>query len=90
MSDIPRCKTCKHWTRPSDTAGRFIDEMCKPIDQDTYEPMNRGFEARVCQQPTQTFCETPVERDGFGLADGSDYTATLVTAEDFGCVRHES
>ena len=63
--------------------------MCRPLDQDTYEPMARGFEVRLCGHPSQTFCEAPVERDGFGLADGSEYMAVLATAEDFGCVRHE-
>ena len=52
--------------------------------------MDRGFEVRLCKMPTQTFCEAPVERNGFGLCDGSQYMAALATAEDFGCVRHEA
>ncbi len=89
------CKTCKHWKTPEDSDSRgfgyqiYADAMCRPLDQDTYEPMARGFEVRLCGHPSQTFCEAPVERDGFGLADGSEYMAVLATAEDFGCVRHE-
>jgi hypothetical protein len=63
--------------------------MCEPLDPDTYEPMKRAFEVRLCKHPAQTFCEVPVERNGFGLFDGSEYMARLATAEEFGCVRHE-
>lgn len=63
--------------------------MCNPTDEDTFQPKVIGYEVRMCRQPTQTFCETPVERNGFGLTDGSTYYAALATAEDFGCVRHE-
>lgn len=82
------CKTCKHWAKPD---GLFSvgKALCTPIDPTTYMPMDRGFEVRICEMPTQTFCEAPVERNGFGLADGSTYLAVLATAEDFGCVRHE-
>lgn len=78
------CKTCKYWTDDE------YNNMCNPVDPDDYEPMDRGFKCKICKMPTQTFCESPVENNGFGLADGSLYYAILVTAEDFGCVRHES
>lgn len=84
------CKTCKHWQAPQIHAHYREDAMCAPRDPDTYRPMDRGFTVRICMMPTQTFCEAPVERDGFGLADGSEYMAILATAEDFGCVRHEA
>lgn len=86
-----RCKTCAHWTAPTEDGSWRERAMCLPIDPDTYEPMQsqRGFEVRICKQPTQTFCESPIERDGFGLTDGSVYMAVLATAEDFGCVRWE-
>ena len=82
------CKTCKHWKKPEHYS-ITIRDICDPLDPDTYEPMDRGFESRLCKQPTQTFCEAPVERNGFALADGSEYIAMLATGEDFGCVRHE-
>lgn len=82
------CKTCKHWT--TNDAGPYIaTEIFTPTDPDTYEPMQMPFEVRECRHPSQTFCERPVEPNGFGVADGSGYMAMLVTAEDFGCVRYE-
>lgn len=84
-----RCKTCKHWSRPDDGEWR-LRSMCNPLDPDTYEPMDRGFLVAECTMPTQTFYEAPVERDGFGLTDGSEYFAALCTAEDFGCVKWEA
>lgn len=84
------CKTCKHWTRPAEGEHPRVLDLCNASDPDIGKPMDRGFEVRRCAMPTQTFCEAPVERNGFGLTDGSEYMATLVTAEDFGCVRHET
>jgi hypothetical protein len=85
---VNTCKTCAYWKKP--TEKDYAEEhLCNPTDPNTYEPMNRGFEVRICKMPTQTFCEPPVERNGFGLADGSTFYAVLATAEDFGCVRHE-
>lgn len=85
-----RCKTCAHWRPEEPYGGEAGGPICKPIDPDTMKPMQRGFRVGICQQPTQTFCESPVERDGFGLADGSNYMAILATAEDFGCVKWEA
>ena len=84
------CKTCVHWTKSAKKGSYAESSICVPLDPDTYKPMKRGFEVRLCKQPTQTFCEAPVERNGFALADGSEYMAMLATAEDFGCVRHEA
>jgi hypothetical protein len=86
---VKTCKTCKHWTAPGERTSWNEECMCRPLDLDTGAPMQRGFEVRLCKQPSQTFCEAPVERNGFGLTDGSSYLAALATAEDFGCVRHE-
>lgn len=83
------CKTCKHWTAPADDDNHYAVSICGPIDPDTYEPMNRGFETRLCRHPAQARFEAPVERNGFAITDGSQYFAALATAEDFGCVRHE-
>ena len=84
------CKTCLHWKAPDEMENYRVDRMCHPVDPDTFEPMDRRFETRLCKMPTQTYFESPVERNGFGLTDGSTYYAALVTAEDFGCVRHEA
>lgn len=83
------CKTCKHWQVDGDKNYQAL-HLCKPEDPYTGEPMQRGFEVRMCMQPTQTRFEPPVESNGFALTDGSDYYAALCTAEDFGCVRHEA
>lgn len=81
------CKTCKHWCLPTDSWN--ASSLCKPLDQDTYEPMQFKYEVRICKMPSQTFCERPMEANGFGLADASMYFAVLATGEEFGCVRHE-
>lgn len=80
------CKTCQHWQKPTNYRA---ESLCEPLDPDTNEPMARGFEIRECVHPAKTFHESPVERDGFGITDASNYFAALVTAEDFGCIRHE-
>ena len=84
---MKNCKTCKHWTLAENVDEKMI---CNPNDPDTHKPMKLEFEVRVCKMPTQTFCETPVERNGFGLSDASLYRAVLATAEEFGCIRHEA
>jgi hypothetical protein len=60
QSEMMRCKTCKHWKKPEENASCREDDLCTPRDPDTYEPMDRGFEVRLCKLPTQTFCEAPV------------------------------
>ena len=86
--DMTTCKTCKHWTAkaPKSFAAK---EIFTPTDPDIYKPMQMPFEVRECKHPRMTFCERPVEPNGFGVADGSEYMAMLITAEDFGCVRYE-
>lgn len=83
---MKRCISCRHWiaTDPEE------DWILHPVDTDTWKRMELPFEVRECQHPAQTFCERPVERNGFGVADGSEYKARLFTGPDFGCVRHET
>lgn len=82
---VGTCGNCRHW---KDT-NRDWDEIAKPTDPDTYEPMAMPFEVKVCKHPALLFCERPLETNGFAVADGSKYMANLYTAKDFGCVRHE-
>lgn len=82
------CKTCKHWTAVADNY--HAGQICSPLDPDTFKPMKRGFEVRLCKMPTQGLFEAPVEANGFSLTDGSEYFAALATGEEFGCVRHEA
>lgn len=80
------CKTCKWWKVEGDHEERW----CDPHDYPSGARLLEGqHEVRVCHHDKQTFCETPMEKNGFGVADGSTYIALLITAEDFGCVRHE-
>ena len=78
------CKTCVHWRNDD----RWSDQLSRPVDPDTYEHMVMPFEVRRCMSPHLLFCERPLERDGFAVADGSEYFAALYTAPDFGCVLH--
>lgn len=82
------CRTCKHWVQPDhyDVARGYTD----PWDIDTGEPMQMPFKVLQCKHPALTFCERPVEVNGFGVCDGSTYQAALFTGEEFGCVRHEA
>ena len=84
------CKTCKHWGYDPAVDGWQSSEYCAPLDPDTYLPMKMPFEVRECKNPAKTFHERPVESNGFGVADASNYLALLFTAEEFGCVRHEA
>lgn len=81
------CKTCNHWKTPSKNHVKM--GMCRCYDPITFEDINPPFEVRICEHPSKRFCDRPLEKNGFALADASDYFACLVTAEDFGCVRHE-
>jgi len=79
------CKTCKHWRLARDND----DNMTTPLDPDTYQPMTFDYEVRECYAPDILFLERPLIRKGAALADGSNYMARLVTAEDFFCALHE-
>lgn len=80
------CSTCAHWKMHDKEE---VDNIVNPRDPDTWEPMQMPFEIRRCEHPAKTFYERPVERNGFGLSDGSQYYAQLYTGPDFGCVRWE-
>ena len=84
------CKTCAHWRTPAEAkyGDCVADRICNPDDPDTGDAMALPFEVRVCKHPAQTFSERPVEANGFGVIDGSEYYARLITAEDFGCNRY--
>lgn len=84
------CKTCKHWRHNYDDMFEYSDQICRPVDQDTYKPMVMPFEVRECLHPALVKFERTSEENGFGVTDGSEYMARLTTGPDFGCVRHES
>lgn len=83
-----RCKTCKHWQK-NDRDYRD-DDIFKPFDPDTFEPMELTFEVRYCKSPHVLFYERPIETKQVCMVDGSNYRAELITGPDFGCVNHEA
>lgn len=89
---MKHCKTCKHWKTPEDCDPNYRgEEICKPTDPDTYEPMEKlPFEVRRCASPKLLFAERPVESNGACVVDGSEYWAGLCTGEDFYCSNHEA
>lgn len=47
------------------------------------------FEVRYCKDPYLMTFERPLNNDQASVADGSEYRAVLVTAENFCCVHHK-
>lgn len=80
------CDTCRYWIAPKENEW---DEICKPIDMDTYDPMVMPFEVRECKHPQLVKFERTTESNGFSVSDGSGYLARLCTGPYFGCVRHK-
>jgi hypothetical protein len=80
------CKTCEHWKVYD---GNLWDGITDPTDVDG-NPMEMTFLVRDCQHPALVMFERTCEKNGFGLTDASQFFARLSTAENFGCVRHES
>ncbi len=65
-------------------------DVCPSCDDTGYRRVSPTILAKCsCKHPAQTFAEPPIEDNGFGLADASEFFACLATAENFGCVRHE-
>ena len=87
---LGRCRTCKHWQKPSESGSYHKNDLCDYRDPVTFEDLDAPYEVRICEHPEQGFCERPLGWDGFSIADGSTYFACLATAEGFGCVRHET
>jgi hypothetical protein len=86
------CATC-HWWReanpkPSHTHLR-AEDVCAPLDPDTYEPIPPVFPLRFCWHPMVCMNERPPEPSWVVVIDASDYYAALLTGPDFGCVHHE-
>jgi hypothetical protein len=99
---MERCKTCKHWQMP-DTNGYGENQplnVCAPWDLDAPEGEN-GHSRRELLNPRIRQCviathltwvnhsDPPQPADGVFVGDAEDYAAWMLTAEDFGCVRHE-
>jgi len=81
-----RCKSCKHWTESED---HFLSHLMKPYDWEAEEPMKFDFEVRYCDSPSLLFSQRPLYANEAAVADASDYMASMLTAEGFGCVNWE-
>lgn len=67
------CKTCAHWSPVTMSGDHRANDICNPLDPDTYKPAVFTFEVRVCRMPTQGRFERPIEPNGFALTDASQY-----------------
>jgi hypothetical protein len=83
------CRTCKWWQLPPEDEYWGDDDILNPkAHPDVKLPTN--FEVRYCNNPRIGFCERPGRPNEASVQDGSYYTANLLTAEQFGCVLHET
>lgn len=80
------CKSCKWWVKVD---GWLNDDICCPVDPDTFMPMEMPWEVRYCTCPRIRFYERPIEPNEAAVVDGSGFKANLLTASEFGCVLHE-
>ena len=81
-----RCADCAHWKLDIDRH----DTICRPVDFDTWLPMEMPFEVRECVNPRLIKFERPLDPDGVSVSDGSDYMARLCTGQEFGCLHFEA
>lgn len=91
---MSNCKTCKWWLL-GEEPDRY-DSVIFPADPVTHEQefdeeknaAKWGHRVRRCHHPRVLFYQRP-DRDAAAVCDGSEYAASLLTGEDFGCVLHE-
>ena len=76
------CKDCAFWENYDDCHG----QITQPVDPDTWEPMDIGFEVKACKSGNITIFERNPNKDGVSLTDGSNYYARMFTGPDYGCV----
>lgn len=95
-----RCKDCKHWGAGDKCATRLPYSLQSPIENRTVETevddwsedtdpcvMPEGY-VKVCCNPAISFYTVPAP-GAATVVDGSEYTASLLTTEDFGCTLFE-
>ena len=98
------CKTCKFWQPPSEEemGGGEYESVLFPEELDYWDGPDKsnkdrevraveltGFAVRFCKHPKMYFYRRPL-RDGVAVVDGSEWSASMLTGEDFGCVLHEA
>lgn len=94
------CATCRFWVRdvapwpeevyfPPLGDAAAADGDWAACDTDEASIVARGLHrVRRCAHPKIVFYQRPA-RDGAALLDGSQYRASFVTAEGYGCLLHE-
>ena len=80
-----KCKNCKYWEIKDDELHEFDDiTNDRKSDYEIIMPAVRKY----CKSPKVLFYQRP-DLDGACVVDGSQYTASLITGPDFGCVNFE-
>jgi hypothetical protein len=94
------CKNCIHWKLPKESEFFGAEECAMPrnpasedfdweyIDDENEQRRLFGHATKFCRSPKVKFYERP-DKSGACVADGSQYMASLITGEDFGCVNFE-
>ena len=92
---MPTCKTCLFWKMQRKEGYSHAEWAIFPEDPITYaipETLGAvrerwGYLVAYCTHPKVLFYQRPT-RDGAAVYDGSQYDASLITGEDFGCRLH--
>lgn len=88
---MERCETCRHWK--SIDGGEFDqpemrDDSGHVIYTDDYETTPAPGRWGWCKKVAEFGPHAGSDR--FYVIDGSEYSASLSTRSDFGCVEHEA
>jgi hypothetical protein len=91
---MKHCKTCKYWQMPDTDGYGEIQPLnvCAPWDgHSRRELLNPRI--RQCAIATHltwvNHSDPPQPANGVFVGDAEGYSAWMLTAEDFGCVRHK-
>lgn len=90
---MEKCKTCKHWFIPTQYINSI--DVAAPRDPITWESVTEevkqrelfGYATQYCNSPKLVFFVRP-DKDGATVVDGSEYSASMITGEDYGCTLH--
>lgn len=85
-----KCKNCKHWDVFRDEEGIEDTHHYSGLLYDRDADLEQILPAvrKVCNSPKTVFYERP-DLDGAAVVDGSEYSASLITGPDYGCVNFE-
>jgi hypothetical protein len=93
VSDIPRCRTCKHFSRDGDDRGgpwigRPNDRASADLraELEAASAWAEAHEWGTCERIPH---ESVAPGDLAYVCDASSYSASLYPSADFGCIHHE-